>query len=90
MKPWTKIISVRKSVLTAKVLDASWDSEAALWTLTVENSDTGDVKTYQCNFLWMCQGYYRHSAGYMPDYPGRDVFKGPVIHPQTWPEKSGL
>ncbi|MBE7638410.1 NAD(P)-binding domain-containing protein [Sneathiella sp. P13V-1] len=70
----------------SKVLDASWDSDAALWTLSVENSETGDVKTFQCNFLWMCQGYYRHSAGYMPDYPGRDDFKGPVIHPQTWPE----
>ncbi len=70
----------------SKVLNASWDSETALWTLSIENSESGEVKTYQSNFLWMCQGYYRHSAGYMPEYVGREDFKGPVIHPQNWPD----
>ncbi|WP_169569126.1 flavin-containing monooxygenase [Sneathiella limimaris] len=68
-----------------KVLEANWDTEQKTWTLTVEVGDEG-VKTYSCNFLWMCQGYYRHSEGYTPDFPGADNFKGKIIHPQTWPE----
>jgi cation diffusion facilitator CzcD-associated flavoprotein CzcO len=34
----------------------------------------------------MCQGYYRHSGGYTPDWPGLTDFKGTLVHPQTWPE----
>ena len=34
----------------------------------------------------MNQGYYKHAKGYTPNWPGMDQFKGPIIHPQTWPE----
>ena len=34
----------------------------------------------------MCQGYYRHSEGYTPDWEGMEHFKGRIVHPQTWPE----
>ena len=34
----------------------------------------------------MCQGYYRHSEGYTPDWEGMDDFKGRIVHPQTWPD----
>ncbi len=34
----------------------------------------------------MCQGYYRHSEGYTPEWKGMDTFKGEIVHPQTWPE----
>jgi monooxygenase len=37
-----------------------------------------------CNFLFMCSGYYRYSAGYTPDFAGRDSFTGRVVHPQHW------
>ena len=33
----------------------------------------------------MCQGYYRHSEGYTPEWPGM-ASTGQIIHPQTWPE----
>jgi len=38
------------------------------------------------NFLWMCQGYYRHSEGYTPEWPGMKDFKGRIVHPQRWPD----
>jgi cation diffusion facilitator CzcD-associated flavoprotein CzcO len=38
----------------------------------------------------MCQGYYRHSEGYTPDWPGMEQFKGQIVHPQKWPENLGL
>jgi cation diffusion facilitator CzcD-associated flavoprotein CzcO len=34
----------------------------------------------------MCQGYYRHSEGYTPEWPGMADFKGRIVHPQSWPE----
>ncbi len=48
--------------------------------------ETGADLRLTCNFLWMCQGYYRHAQGYTPDFPGMDRFPGPIVHPQTWPE----
>ncbi len=65
---------------------ASWDGTAKLWTLEVTNTETGEQKRFTCNFLWMCQGYYRHSEGYTPEWEGMDDYKGTIVHPQTWPE----
>ena len=63
---------------------ASWSSETATWTVEAEHD--GQIVQYSCGFLYMCAGYYRYSAGYTPDFPGADRFKGQVVHPQHWPE----
>ena len=34
----------------------------------------------------MCSGYYRYDAGYLPDFPGMERFKGRIVHPQKWPD----
>jgi cation diffusion facilitator CzcD-associated flavoprotein CzcO len=68
------------------VLSAVWDSNLKQWMLTVLDLKTDQTRQYSCNFLWMCQGYYRHSEGYMPDFPGKDNFNGTIIHPQNWPK----
>ena len=34
----------------------------------------------------MCQGYYRHTEGYTPEWKDMAKFKGPIVHPQKWPE----
>lgn len=68
-----------------KVLSAAWSSEDKRWALEVERAETDDTVTYTCDFLWMCQGYYRHDEGYTPTWPGMDRFTGRVVHPQTWP-----
>jgi cation diffusion facilitator CzcD-associated flavoprotein CzcO len=68
------------------VKTAEWDSDAGLWRLTAERSDTNETVAYTCTFLWMCQGYYRHSQGYTPDWPGMDRYQGTIVHPQTWPD----
>ncbi|MEL7027947.1 MAG: NAD(P)/FAD-dependent oxidoreductase [Pseudomonadota bacterium] len=67
-----------------RVVAAAWDSAASKWTLDVQNA--GEWRRYTCNFLWMCQGYYRHAEGYTPNWDGMDDFKGRIIHPQLWPE----
>jgi cation diffusion facilitator CzcD-associated flavoprotein CzcO len=65
---------------------ASWSSEDGRWTLRVTRGDSEEVLHFSANFLWMCQGYYRHTEGYTPDWPGMERFQGAIVHPQTWPE----
>ncbi len=64
---------------------ATWSSAEQLWTIESTRTDTGDTQQYTANFLWMCQGYYRHDEGYTPDWPGMDSYQGQIVHPQTWP-----
>ena len=73
-----------------KVISADWASDTDRWTLVVEDTRTGERQSHSAGFLWMCQGYYRHSEGYVPDWPGMDDFRGQIIHPQTWPEDTQL
>ncbi len=67
------------------VTAASWSSEDATWTLRVNRIDTGGQLTITANFLWMCQGYYRHAAGHTPGWVGMERFRGQIVHPQDWP-----
>jgi cation diffusion facilitator CzcD-associated flavoprotein CzcO len=69
-----------------RILSAEWSDETNLWTVHATRTDTSEDFVFTCGFLWMCQGYYRHSEGYTPDWPDMDKFKGDIIHPQTWPE----
>jgi len=69
-----------------KVVAASWDSGDAKWTLTIERAQTGETLELTCNFLFMCSGYYDYEKGYTPEFPGRDRFKGEIVHPQAWTE----
>ncbi len=65
---------------------ANWSSVDNLWTLESTDTQTGETRRFTTNFLWMCQGYYRHSQGYTPEWPGMDQYQGIIVHPQTWPE----
>ncbi len=71
------------------ITSASWSTTDKRWTVTATKSDpesgAQESVTHTATFLWMCQGYYRHSEGYSPTWPGMDDFEGDVIHPQTWP-----
>ncbi len=69
-----------------KILSASWSGKDNLWTITAVNKATGESCVFTTNFLWMCQGYYRHEEGYTPEWQGMDQFKGQIIHPQSWPK----
>jgi cation diffusion facilitator CzcD-associated flavoprotein CzcO len=69
-----------------RISSASWSSETNLWTIEAVKLETGEAKTFTANFLWMCQGYYRHSEGYTPQWQEMDAFKGCIVHPQRWPD----
>src|SRR5712691_8414613 len=69
-----------------QIHSAHWSTSENLWTLDGIRTDTGQAVRFTANFLWMCQGYYRHAQGYTPDWPGMDTFEGQIVHPQSWPE----
>ncbi|HQZ33398.1 MAG TPA: NAD(P)/FAD-dependent oxidoreductase [Ilumatobacteraceae bacterium] len=68
-----------------RISSASWSDDTNTWTIEATRTDTGEQLRFTTNFLWMCQGYYRHSQGYTPDWPGMDRYQGRIVHPQTWP-----
>jgi monooxygenase len=70
-----------------RVTAASWSSAEQRWTVEVTRVDTGEQLRFTTGFLWMCQGYYRHDQGYVPEWPGTDRFGGTLVHPQRWPEE---
>ena len=69
-----------------RIEKAEWSSKDAQWIVDATRTDTGEKCRFSCNFLWMCQGYYRHSKGYTPQWDGMENYKGVLVHPQTWPE----
>jgi cation diffusion facilitator CzcD-associated flavoprotein CzcO len=73
-----------------RVAGASWSTEEARWTVTIEDTETGATSERTCGFLYLCPGYYRYDKGYTPDWPGLDRFGGTIVHPQFWPEDLDL
>jgi cation diffusion facilitator CzcD-associated flavoprotein CzcO len=71
-----------------RIVSASWSSTTNLWTIEAVKGEQPVHIT--ANFLWMCQGYYRHSEGYTPEWPGMADFNGRIVHPQRWPEDIDL
>ena len=68
-----------------RVLSASWSSDNVQWTLEVQG-ENGQTLRYTCNFLYGCTGYYRYDAGHEPSFPGTELFRGQIVHPQHWPK----
>src|SRR3979411_594189 len=68
------------------ISSASWSSQTNRWTIEAIRTDSGEALTFTANFLWMCQGYYRHSEGYTPEWQGMEAFAGRIVHPQRWPD----
>ncbi len=67
------------------IATAVWSSADRRWTLSGTDTATGEPFTISAPFLYMCQGYYRHSQGYQPTWPGMEDFDGVIVHPQSWP-----
>jgi cation diffusion facilitator CzcD-associated flavoprotein CzcO len=69
-----------------KVVSADWSSENARWLVQVERTDTGERLQVSARWIFCAAGYYRYDEGFTPDFEGREDFRGPVVHPQQWPE----
>jgi monooxygenase len=69
-----------------RVISAHWSSDDAAWTVQVRRADDGEVEELHCSFLFGCCGYYAYDGGYTPTFPGAERFRGPIVHPQQWPD----
>ena len=69
-----------------RIVAARWSSADARWTLDVEVGEQRTPRTLRCAFLYLCAGYYRYDAAYVPAFRDADRFRGKVVHPQWWPE----
>ncbi|MBS0629862.1 MAG: NAD(P)/FAD-dependent oxidoreductase [Verrucomicrobia bacterium] len=67
-----------------KVLQATWSSNEAKWSLEVARGT--EIDTFTCNFLFNCSGYYKYDEGYTPEIAAKEKFQGKIIHPQNWPQ----
>lgn len=65
-----------------RVERARWSSKTNRWTLDVRSE--GQLVEMTCKFLFTCAGYYNYENPYTPEFPGRDRFRGEVVHPQHW------
>ncbi|HEY6173261.1 MAG TPA: NAD(P)/FAD-dependent oxidoreductase [Kofleriaceae bacterium] len=69
-----------------RIVAARWSSDDARWTLDVEVGEQRSVHSFRCAFLYLCAGYYRYDAAYVPAFRDAEAFTGTVVYPQWWPE----
>ena len=72
-----------------RVVEQRQPLDAARHTHRPGDGDDQPV-TFTTNFLWMCQGYYRHEKGYTPEWPGMDDYRGPHRAPADLAERHRL
>ena len=71
----------RKIRYKTRVERAAWAN--GRWTLAITTDGVPGELT--CRFLYLCAGYYDYAGGYTPELPGRERFRGRIVHPQHWP-----
>ena len=69
-----------------KVVTADWNSSSGLWTVSVENTNTGETEIITSRWLFGAAGYYNYDEGFRPKFADEESFQGEIIHPQFWPE----
>lgn len=74
----------RKILYGYRVVRVEWSSEDATWTVEARVGD--ETVRRSCNFLMMCSGYYDYDRAHVPDFPGREGYRGRFVVPQFWPE----
>jgi cation diffusion facilitator CzcD-associated flavoprotein CzcO len=61
-----------------------WSSDDARWTVTAR-THAGTVR-HTARLVYLATGYFSYEGGHVVDFPGQELFAGPVIHPQAWPD----
>lgn len=69
-----------------KVVEASWSTPDACWTVEAEQVATGTRQRVRTRFLYMCSGYYSYDEAHRPAFEGEADFRGSIVHPQFWPQ----
>lgn len=67
-------------LFNTRVVSAEYDQSSSRWTINT------DGETYDSQFCIMATGCL--SSANMPDFRGKEIFKGPIYHTGEWPKKS--
>ena len=62
------------------VTSATWDEENDQWYI-----ETNTDRNFNVRYMLLNTGFA--AKRYIPDWPGRDKFKGVLIHPSYWPQE---
>lgn len=77
---------IRKDIqFQSKVIGADWDSQAARWTVRIEDP-SGQTRTTTARWLHLGSGYYDYDEPFDANFTGREDFEGQIVHPQFWPK----
>jgi cation diffusion facilitator CzcD-associated flavoprotein CzcO len=68
-----------------KVVSADWRGDEARWQVELEGKG-GARRRMTAGLLYLGSGYYDYDDPHDPEFLGREVFKGQIVHPQFWPE----
>jgi cation diffusion facilitator CzcD-associated flavoprotein CzcO len=71
--------------LCHRVCETEWDDCAGKWVVKVEDLASGTVTDDQCDILLSCMGAFNNWR--WPDIPGRESYKGEIMHSAAWNEK---
>jgi cation diffusion facilitator CzcD-associated flavoprotein CzcO len=63
---------------------ASWDSSRQRWSVQLRDLETGERYVHECKVLFSAVGML--SVPSEPKIPGRDTFKGSIVHTGRWTE----
>ena len=66
---------------------AEYDEAAQRWAVRVERAD-GTIETLRSRFLISAVGQL--NVPRIPDFPGMDAFRGPIVHSARWPAELDL
>jgi 4-hydroxyacetophenone monooxygenase len=72
-----------KTCFETEVVSAIYDDVAALWSVTLRKAD-GTLETLTANAVISAVGLLNRPK--LPDIPGIETFKGPVLHTGKWDE----
>lgn len=77
-----KVYGVHNVCFETIVTSAAWSDENGIWTLEIKNVRTGATSHRTCNVLVSAVGAL--SEPNIPEFPGRENFKGAVFHSARW------
>lgn len=68
--------------LRRQVIGAAWNEEKGVWSVSVENLETGETETEEFDVVITAVG--RFNAWKIPDYPGIKDYEGHLRHSSAW------
>lgn len=69
-----------------RVRSAEFSRARQRWTIHAEHTDSGETTRFHARFLFLGCGYYDYENPFRPEFPGEADFRGPIVHPQLWPQ----